>query len=280
VRTCNLCGSERHVEVSRRDRYGFESTLRVCARCGLGFLSPRLTRAEYSSFYAGVYRPLVSAYHGALIDDETVQLEQRKYAAELVLFLQRTLVEPPRGVLDVGGSTGVVSGIVGDAFATQAATVLDPSPEELAVAAAAGMETVLGFAEDFEPGDRRWDLVLLCQTVDHLLDVFRALETVRRSVTPSGRVFVDVLDVGFVTRRAGAVECAVKIDHPYYLTRATACAFFDRTGLDIVAERLSDDGHWGFLLAPGIPREPNWEALRRAVDTELAEIWHLRATAE
>ena len=49
--------------------------------------------------------------------------------------------------------------------------MLDPAPDELEVAAAAGMETIAGFAEDFDPGERRWDLVLLCQTIDHLLDV-------------------------------------------------------------------------------------------------------------
>ena len=28
-----------------------------------------------------------------------------------------------------------------------------------------------------------------------------------------------------------------------------------------MAERLSADGHWGFLLRPAEPREPDWDAL-------------------
>ena len=52
VAACNLCGSTHHVEVSRRDRYGYPAILRICARCGLGFLSPRLPAAEYAAFYA------------------------------------------------------------------------------------------------------------------------------------------------------------------------------------------------------------------------------------
>ena len=170
VEACNLCGSTDLAELARRDRYGYPASLWMCRRCGLGFLSPRLTAAEYGAFYEDVYRPLVSAFHGRRIDAETVQDDQRAYAAELVEFLRANLPAAPASVLDVGGSTGIVAGAVRDAFGAEA-TVLDPAPDELAVAAAAGMETIAGFAEDFDPGGRRWDLVLLCQTIDHLLDV-------------------------------------------------------------------------------------------------------------
>jgi SAM-dependent methyltransferase len=276
VRECNLCGSRHHVEVSRVDRYGFPAVFRVCARCGLGFISPRLSAADYGRFYDGVYRPLVSAYHGRLIDAETVQVEQRDYAEELMSFFRGHLPGQPASVLDIGGSTGVVAAAVRDAFGT-AATVLDPAPDELAVAAAAGMETIEGFAEDYDPGERRWDLVLLCQTIDHLLDVGSTIDAIRRVLAADGHAFVDVLDIEFMARRRGSVEGAIKVDHPYYLTRETATAFFTRSGLEVVAERLSGDGHWGFLLAPAAPREPDWDALRRRADALLATFWQLRA---
>jgi ubiquinone/menaquinone biosynthesis C-methylase UbiE len=276
VRACNLCGSEAHVEAARRDRYGFPAVYRVCARCGLGFLSPRLTAAEYGRFYENVYRPLVSAYHGRLIDAVTVQAEQRAYADELVGFLGGVLSSPPQTVLDVGGSTGIVAGAVRDAFGSRP-TVLDPAPDELAVAAEAGMATVAGFAEDTDLGPATFDLVLLCQTVDHLLDVAGTLAAIRRWVAPGGRLFVDALDVGFMMRRRGTVEGAVKIDHPYYLTRETALAYLAQAGFEVAAERLSADGHWGFVAVPAEPREPDWARLRAAADRHLAELWALRA---
>jgi len=161
VALCNLCGSSEHVELAHRDRYGYPASLLACVRCGLGFLSPRLTVAEYAAFYGHVYRPLVSAYHGRRIDAETVQVDQRLYAAELVGFLRKALRAPPASVLDVGGSTGVVAAAVRDAFGAEA-TVLDPASDELEVARAAGLETVAGFGEDFDPGAQRWELVLLC----------------------------------------------------------------------------------------------------------------------
>jgi ubiquinone/menaquinone biosynthesis C-methylase UbiE len=249
VAACNLCGSTDHEEIARRDRYGYPAQLRLCRRCGLAFLSPRLTPAEYAAFYERVYRPLVSAYHGRRIDAETVQDDQRHYAQELVAFLRETLPTPPGSVLDVGGSTGIVAAAVRDAFGAEA-TILDPAPDELAIAAAAGLETVAGFAEDFDAGGRRWDLVLLCQTIDHLLDVAATLASLRRMVAESGRAFVDALDYVRVARRNGSLEEAVKIDHPYALTRETAEAYCLRAGFRVVAERLSADDHWGFLARP------------------------------
>jgi SAM-dependent methyltransferase len=276
VGSCNLCGSTRHVEACRRDRYGYPAVAWVCAGCGLGFLSPRLTAAEYTAFYAGTYRPLVSAYHGRTIDATTVQADQRQYAAELVDFLRRALPAPPSTVLDVGGSTGVVGGGIAAAFGARA-TVLDPSPDELAVAEAAGMAAIAGFIEDYDPKGQTWDLVLLCQTVDHLLDVAGALSRLREMTTEGGHAYVDILDVGYVLDREGAIEEAVKIDHPYYLTRDTALAYFARAGLEPVAERLSDDGHWGFLLSPGKPAQPDWADLESGAERLLAEIWRLRS---
>lgn len=278
VDACNLCGSTHLVEVAREDRYGYPQPFVLCARCGLGFLSPRLTAQEYGAFYGDVYRPLVSAYHGRLIDAQTVQDEQRDYAAALAEFLRGALPAMPASVMDIGGSTGIVGGAIGQALGAPV-TVLDPAPDELAVAEAAGMETIAGFAEDYDPAGRTWDLVLLCQTIDHLLDVRATLAAIRGMLAPDGHAFIDVLDVRFMALRRGSIEGAVKVDHPYYLTRATALAYFTAAGMRVVCERLSHDGHLGFVLAPDEPREPDWPVLTAGADALLAELWALRAAA-
>jgi 2-polyprenyl-3-methyl-5-hydroxy-6-metoxy-1,4-benzoquinol methylase len=270
--SCNLCGARGHaVEVASRDRYGYPATFVVCRCCGFGYLCPRLSATQYAHFYSDIYRPLVSAYHGRRIDAETVQLEQHGYATELAAFLLPLLPSPPQTILDVGGSTGVVASVLATGLNARA-TVLDPSPDELAVARAAGMETITGFVEDFDPGQRRWDLVLLCQTIDHLIDVRGTLTGLRQMVAAGGRAFVDIVDVDVLLRRTGNIERVIKIDHPYYLTRTTAIALFALTGFTIVAERLSDDGHRGFVLAPGSPAEPDWPALEATAARFLASI--------
>ncbi|HJT04815.1 MAG TPA: class I SAM-dependent methyltransferase [Pseudonocardiaceae bacterium] len=274
---CNLCGARnRAVKVAERDRYGYPARLVQCRRCGLAYLCPQLDATQYEHFYSKVYRPLVSAYHGRRIDAHTVQHDQRAYAAELAPFLFPLLPSPPRTILDVGGSTGVVAKALADRL-NATVTVLDPAPDELAVARAAGMETIAGFVEDFDPERRRWDLVLLCQTIDHLLDVRGALTALRQMTAPDGRVFVDIVDVEVLLRRTGDIERAVKIDHPYYFTGPTAAALFDLTGFTIIAQRLSDDGHRGFVLAPGSCTEPDWVGLEIAAAQFLASVRSTRA---
>ena len=205
-------------------RRGFATRpLRVCgalpglSSCGLGSLSPRLTPAEYADFYATAYRPLVSAYHGRLIDAETVQEEQRLYAAELVGSCGSRCLRARAGArrrrLDRGRRRRRPGRI------RAAATVLDPAPDELAHAAAAGMETIAGFAEDADVGDQ--DLRPRPPLPDD-----RSPARHRGHAPfdpqlgrPGGCAFVDVLDVEFMMLRRGAIEGAVKIDHPYSLTR-------------------------------------------------------------
>jgi SAM-dependent methyltransferase len=274
---CNLCGAaSRAVVLAQRDRYGYPATFVVCRRCGLGYLCPRLSAAQYAHFYSEVYRPLVSAYHGRRIDAETVQLEQRSYTSALAAFLLPVLPSSPRTILDVGGSTGVVSRVLAERLHARA-TVLDPCPDELAVARAAGMETVAGLIEDFDPGERKWDLVLLCQTIDHLLDVRGTLAALRQMLTPGGRAFVDIVDVDVLLRRTGSIERVVKIDHPYYLTRPITVALFALAGFTIVAERVTDDGHRGFVLAAGRRAEPDWLALEITAAQFLSTLSALRA---
>jgi hypothetical protein len=137
------------------------------------------------------------------------------------------------------------------------------------------METIPGFAEDFDPGDRRWELVLLCQTIDHLLDVAATLGSMRRMTAEGGHAFVDELDLLIAARKAGSAEGAAKIDHPYYLTRETAVAYFLRAGFEPVAERLSADGHRGFVLAAAERREPDWGQLAESAEAMLAELRRL-----
>ena len=86
---CNLCGGARFVTLAHVDRYGYPAKAQGCLACGLVTLNPVMTAEAYTRFYVDVYRPLVSAYHGRLIDAETIQDEQRDYAAALAEVLAR-----------------------------------------------------------------------------------------------------------------------------------------------------------------------------------------------
>ena len=254
VMTCNLCGANVLVTLTHRDRYGFPAQASACARCGLTFLNPRMTAAAYGRFYDGVYRPLVSAFHGRLIDARTIQAEQREYAADRVEF-----VRPFIGgsglttMLDIGGSTGVVASHFAQAFGLTG-TLIDPAPLEVQEARAFGLETITGLVEEYDFGGRRFDVVLICQTVDHLLDVAGTLKRVRALLTPNGYLFIDIVDFRAAYLRNWSVEDATKIDHPYYLTQETMTAYLRRAGFENMRVAYAADHlHVSYLCRPTQP---------------------------
>ena len=171
VASCNLCENNQFVVCAHRDRYGYAAQAHACRTCGLVFLNPVMTADAYQEFYASVYRPLVSAYHGRLIDAKTIQAEQRGYAQErtelLAPYVEGRQLET---FLDIGGSTGVVAQALASRFDLRG-TVLDPSPDELEEARARGLETIAGLVEQYAPAGRNFDVVVMCQTVDHLLGI-------------------------------------------------------------------------------------------------------------
>jgi 2-polyprenyl-3-methyl-5-hydroxy-6-metoxy-1,4-benzoquinol methylase len=252
VECCNLCGARTFVTLTHEDRYGYPFKAVACSVCGLVCLNPRLTPGAYDRFYRAAYRRLVSAYHGRLIDASSVEAEQAGYAAALAALLEPYLRGWSGGtLLDVGGSTGVVAGRLCSAYDLEG-TVLDPAPDELARAASRGLKTIAGRIEEFDPGARRFDVVLLCQTLDHVLDAAGALGKLRKALAPDGLLFVDVVDFRAAYLRGWNVEKATKVDHPYYFTEQTIEAMLARAGLAVAGKDYAADHlHVGYVCRPG-----------------------------
>jgi SAM-dependent methyltransferase len=278
VTACNLCGGSTFVTITHRDRYHYEAEAAGCRRCGLVFLNPVMTAEAYGRFYADTYRPLVSAFHGRLIDATTIQDEQRQYTAERLAFVEPFLSDIHSGtLLDIGGSTGVVA----HGFAAQFGlrpTVIDPSPLEAAQAQRLGIETITGLVESTDLGTRRFDVVIMCQTVDHLLDIHGTLRRVHDLLRPGGRLFIDIVDLRAAYLRNWSIEDAIKIDHPYYLTEETMHAYLARCGFDVLAmDYAADHLHVGYLCEPSTPH-PDVLPSRAQVDDLFREIRYVQNT--
>ena len=256
LEACNLCGSRGWTILTHRDRYNFPAQAVACWRCGLAALNPRMTAAGYAAFYAGVYRPLVSAYHGRRIDAETIQDEQREYAAAFSDFAAPFMAgagAARRWMLDVGGSTGVVAAHFARRFGLDA-VVLDPAPAETAVAERSGIHAVTALLEEWE-ADRPYDVVALFQTIDHLLDVAGALAKLRRAIAGAGVLLLDIVDFRAAYLRNNSVEEAVKIDHPFYLVQETTEALLARAGFEPLRKSYAPDHlHIAFACRPCAPR--------------------------
>jgi SAM-dependent methyltransferase len=228
VTACNLCGAAPTTGgINWRDRYGFPVGWAKCS-CGLVYLTPRMTKEAYARFYAdGTYRKLVSAFHGREINAQTIQPEQMVYAMELADFIG-PYIGNAETLLDIGGSTGVVAGYLAQKFAL-VGTVLDPAPQELEQAH--GLLKIQSTVEDWQPNGRTWDVITLCQTVDHLLDPMGTLTKLRGCLAPGGVLFFDIVDYDQTK--------TIKVDHPYNFTGETGWELLIRAGL--TSRRMRDD---------------------------------------
>ena len=242
VEACNLCGKASYEQFATRDRYGLPVQSVTCLGCGLVFLTPRMTAAAYRDFYRdGDYRALLSEFHGRPVTAETIEADQVGYAERLIKLLEPHVSgQPFTTMLDVGGSTGVVAEAVAQQFGL-VATVLEPSDAEGDRAALRGLKIIPGTIEQCTIGTDRYDLVLLCQTVDHLTDIRQALRTIRGLLAEGGLFFVDIVDYRVPLRKVGR-EGAIKVDHPYYLEPWTMDAYLAQAGFERLHSQVASDG--------------------------------------
>ena len=232
VVNCNLCGALVRRKAEIWDRYHLPVTLITCD-CGLRFLSPRMTDEAYAEFYRdGHYRELVTRFVGRPVNHLTIESDQKRYAAKLSQFLA-PYMDPLRSglLLDVGGSTGVVAERLMNDFDLDA-TVIEPSALEAGRARDRGIAVAQVPASEYANGGNRYDLITLCRSVDHLLDIMGDLKRIAGWLKPAGLFFVDFVNVD-----------QIKIDHPFYLTRKTMAEYLRRAGFEVVAQHPGDVRH-------------------------------------
>lgn len=258
VTQCNLCGSELLIPYSERDRYGLEAPSARCKDCGLVFLSRRMTTAAYHEFYeAGHYRRLLSEKYNYEFAPGKIESDQSRYAAILAGWLRPYMGKVAGGhLLDLGGATGVVAEVLAKEFGLTA-TVVEPSKSEAERAQFRGLHVEQVRLEDYSPNGNRFDLVLLCRTVDHLLDIKGELARIRGWLSPGGLFFVDF--VGHSQRpiiKGGRVcfglkvslRADIKIDHPYYLAPKTMRMYLRQAGFEVKASSRAPDWRHVMML--------------------------------
>jgi SAM-dependent methyltransferase len=272
VISCNVCSSPRHAVVTSRDRYGLPFRNALCLDCGLLYLVDRFTFAGYSEFYSsGAYRTVSCQFNGVTHTIAQVQADQVSYAKILTRVLSGLVPRRREGkLLDVGGSAGIIAREFVKEFGLQG-TVLDPATDEVAAARAAGLEAVVGSVEDWQTNDK-FDLILLCRSIEHMFDLRLAMTRIRSLLKPDGLFYVDIADFMEMSRMVGAPETFTKVDHCYWLTQSTALDIFRAVGFELVSMNIvSGGGYVGFLLRPCELAAPGLSAANR-VQQQIEEI--------
>lgn len=271
VAKCPLCGGVELRSLYNRDRMVFAAESTFCDTCSFVFLSPRMTAERYADFYQHWYRPLVSAHNGRDMSAGNLDATHSDYAVGVADFIAPFAKNPTRKTaIDIGGSTGIFAQELASRWGYRC-TVLDPSPDELAIAARKGFETVEGLVESFDD-PRKFDVVSMLQTVDHLLDLPGTLAKCHGLLSSHGLFVIDFVDWQWQYRRYG-IQQAIKIDHPLYFSPGTAVCALARHGFEpLVSTR--HERHLLFVCRP-VPPQPNALPGEQSITTtkqELAEV--------
>ncbi len=275
VLECNVCDSEQSAIIASQDRYGCSSRTAMCLGCGLIYLVDRLTEEGYAEFYgAGHYRALTHAFNGAQSTVEEIHADQDRYADKLITSLRGYANLRSGGrLLDIGGSAGRVALKFQKSFGVTA-TVIDPAAEEVAAARKLGLEGITGSIEKWSTNEK-FDLILICRSIEHVHDLQAVLSKARRLLCPEGVLFCDIVDFSELCRSFGNPEAITKMDHCYWLTQETAPVIFRSLGLDILSMNIATRPPLvGYLLKACEPSGPaevdqQWlrERLRNLRDT-------------
>jgi 2-polyprenyl-3-methyl-5-hydroxy-6-metoxy-1,4-benzoquinol methylase len=231
VAECNLCGSVNVLGgwelYSHRDRYGLPVRSMRCNDCGLIFLTPRMNEKSYDLFYSDWYRKLIGAFNGQP-ESEVGESKSWDIQADVVMkFLAKHMPQITiNKMLDVGGSTGVFAEKVKNTIGCES-VVVDPNKHEIAKAIDRGLTCCCSSFMEYKT-DKRFELVSMLRTVEHLPDISLAMSKIRGLLTDNGMFLIDIVNHDWLLKMFHDKSLCTKVDHIYQLTDTTIRQYFDK----------------------------------------------------
>lgn len=190
IDACPLCSGRSFVTVFDREIRALPVTFVRCDRCQLVFQNPRMTREGLHDYFSSSV--FINDAHSEEFDlKDTLGYPDYfdwdpsyRKTADLRLAHIRRLKAPPGRLLEIGTATG--------SFLDQARQAgyevrgLDVSQTFAAIARKQGLEIDLGFVEEFELPEARYDVICNFGGIACWRDPVRGLKNVRRALKPDG----------------------------------------------------------------------------------------------
>ena len=187
---CPICNIEESQLLSQKDRYGLEYSVVVCENCGLIYVNPRMDQDSYNKFYDLEYRRL---YLGSLKPSEYYFERQYKRGKTIFNFIND--INPKeslkgKNILEVGCSAGGILLFFKNMGCHVFGVDLDTGYLNYGVENY-GMNLINGSLKDV-PNDFKPDIIIYSHVFEHILDVNKELDLLKKKCTANTIVYIEV----------------------------------------------------------------------------------------
>jgi 2-polyprenyl-3-methyl-5-hydroxy-6-metoxy-1,4-benzoquinol methylase len=233
--SCPICGRNDSVPVWRK----FGMIIGRCRGCGLVYTNPRLPPSQiwtrYSrEYFWNEYLPTLGIGADGEVDIEAF----RRHFTPLLTLIAR-FVPPPARLLEVGAAAGLF--LKAAEMTGYAVCGLELSPEAVAFGRdRLGLDLRQEAAEEMTFPDRSFDVVVMCETIEHLLDPLAAVGAIHRSLEPGGALVVTTPNIDAMSRFGLGTQWSVlsPAEHLYYFSERTLTRLLERAGFrEVTFER-------------------------------------------
>lgn len=201
---CRLCTADNQIHLFDKDGYPIVR----CRSCGLVQVGVELNRAELEEIYGETY------FSDGLFDDYVAERGVRVASgATMVQTLAR--IKPGGRLLDVGCAAGF--------FLKAASEHYDVTGVEISAFASHyartefGLRVLTGDISEVELGGEQFDVVTMWNTIEHVTDPLRALETAASLSRPGTLLVLSTGDASGPLARLGLQEWNL-MSPPYHLS--------------------------------------------------------------
>jgi 2-polyprenyl-3-methyl-5-hydroxy-6-metoxy-1,4-benzoquinol methylase len=242
IPSCPACGSPVKKPWLGKEIAGVKFNLDKCCACGTGYVNPQPSAESLKSLYAcrGHGSNSLTSFEQVMISE--VEFPNSTVDAQRLVTYAKELLGPCQAgkakALDIGSGYGFFSkAALEQGF--QVIAVNPASAENRIFKQLNGLEPIPRFFEEVDFDTEKFDLVILSQVLEHLLDPFQVLVKVRNLIKPEGVIAiavpnVDAILIKILKSRSSFLGLP---EHIIHFSRQGLSAILQRAGFEVKLHR-------------------------------------------
>lgn len=172
----------------------------ICKNCGLTRINPRMTKKGYDRFYKEAFFEYLDPYNRPAYVEEFENTPNEKYwtnsRAKIMPYIYGFLKREGGKVLDIGAGYGTILFHL-KRDKKMDCLGIDPDPESVKIARdkfgiEVQDETVESYFKKTKNDNTKFDLIIMEQTFEHLLDPLWTLKEIKKRLAADGFVYIGV----------------------------------------------------------------------------------------